>query len=152
MGGSSLSRSLSLSLSFTHTHTYTHTHYLSGWVNAGGGEAEPAVIIGGFRPLSHTHAHTHTLTLTHSHTLFLTRTLSQVGRTLVVVNLNQQSDTADLIGGFKPVEVRQLAQVFSPHFPKTGVQPGKEVPEERVENLCFRILLFLDCCGSLAQR
>ena len=37
---------------------------------------------------------------------------SQVGRTLVVVNLNQQSDTADLIGGFKPVEVRQLAQLL----------------------------------------
>jgi midasin len=35
---------------------------------------------------------------------------SLVGAEMVVVNLNQQSDTGDLLGGFKPVEVRQLAQ------------------------------------------
>lgn len=36
---------------------------------------------------------------------------SLVGAHMVVVNLNQQSDSGDLLGGFKPVEVRQLAQV-----------------------------------------
>lgn len=35
---------------------------------------------------------------------------SLVGAEMVVVNLNQQSDAGDLLGGFKPVEVRQLAQ------------------------------------------
>jgi len=35
---------------------------------------------------------------------------SRVGAHMVVVNLNQQSDSGDLLGGFKPVEVRQLAQ------------------------------------------
>jgi len=35
---------------------------------------------------------------------------SCVGAHMVVVNLNQQSDSGDLLGGFKPVEVRQLAQ------------------------------------------
>ena len=35
---------------------------------------------------------------------------SLVGAQMVVVNLNQQSDSGDLLGGFKPVEVRQLAQ------------------------------------------
>ena len=34
----------------------------------------------------------------------------QVGRRLVVVNLNQQTDSSDLLGGFKPVEMRQLVQ------------------------------------------
>ena len=34
----------------------------------------------------------------------------QVGAKMVVVNLNQQSETGDLLGGFKPVEVRVLAQ------------------------------------------
>ena len=36
---------------------------------------------------------------------------SLVGAHMVVVNLNQQSDSGDLLGGFKPVEVRQMAQV-----------------------------------------
>jgi midasin len=35
---------------------------------------------------------------------------SRVGAKMVVVNLNQQTDSSDLLGGFKPVEVRQLAQ------------------------------------------
>ena len=35
---------------------------------------------------------------------------SQVGRRLVVVNLNQQTDSSDLLGGFKPVEMKQLVQ------------------------------------------
>ena len=33
------------------------------------------------------------------------------GRDLVVQNLNLQTDGADLLGGFRPVELRQLAQV-----------------------------------------
>jgi midasin len=35
---------------------------------------------------------------------------AQVGRRLVVVNLNQQTDSSDLLGGFKPVEMKQLVQ------------------------------------------
>jgi midasin len=34
----------------------------------------------------------------------------QLGRRMVVVNLNQQTDSGDLLGGFKPVEVKQLMQ------------------------------------------
>jgi len=37
---------------------------------------------------------------------------SLVGAHMVVLNLNQQSDSGDLLGGFKPVEVRQLAQAL----------------------------------------
>lgn len=33
------------------------------------------------------------------------------GRDLVVQNLSLQTDGADLLGGFRPVELRQLAQV-----------------------------------------
>lgn len=32
-----------------------------------------------------------------------------MGKELVVQNLNMQSESADLIGGFKPIELRQLA-------------------------------------------
>lgn len=46
------------------------------------------------------------------------------GRDLVVQNLSLQTDGADLLGGFRPVELRQLAQV------RTGLtkgRPGLEV-------------------------
>eukprot|EP00960_Hanusia_phi_P077484 768699-Hanusia_phi.AAC.7 len=35
---------------------------------------------------------------------------SQVGAQLAVVNLSQQTDTSDLLGGFKPIDIRCLAQ------------------------------------------
>lgn len=47
----------------------------------------------------------------------------QVGTKLLVQNLNQQSDSSDLLGGYKPVEVRQvcvpLMNTFGRIFPKT---------------------------------
>eukprot|EP01043_Picozoa_sp_COSAG02_P021158 COSAG02_NODE_1067_length_14816_cov_16.863219_1_plen_4938_part_11 len=46
-----------------------------------------------------------------------------VNRKLVVINLNQQTDASDLVGGFKPVDVSQLAkpvvQTFEKAFCKT---------------------------------
>jgi MoxR-like ATPase len=35
---------------------------------------------------------------------------TQLGRKLLVVNLNQQTDASDLLGGYKPLEVRRIAQ------------------------------------------
>eukprot|EP01114_Cavostelium_apophysatum_P009738 TRINITY_DN2299_c0_g1_i6.p1 TRINITY_DN2299_c0_g1~~TRINITY_DN2299_c0_g1_i6.p1 ORF type:complete len:3028 (+),score=822.70 TRINITY_DN2299_c0_g1_i6:117-9200(+) len=47
---------------------------------------------------------------------------NQLGQTLVVLNLNQQSEAVDLIGGFKPVELRNLMiplkNKFEKLFPK----------------------------------
>ena len=41
---------------------------------------------------------------------------NQLGHDLVVVNLNQQSDSCDLIGGFKPVEVKILLEPLRKDF------------------------------------
>jgi midasin len=35
---------------------------------------------------------------------------NMLGQTLVVQNLNVQSDSTDLLGGYKPVEMRQVAR------------------------------------------
>lgn len=35
---------------------------------------------------------------------------------LVVINMSQQSDSADLLGGFKPVDVRALAEPVIDEF------------------------------------
>jgi midasin len=47
----------------------------------------------------------------------------QVGKKLMVQNLNQQSDSSDLLGGFKPVDLRSvcvpLMNSFGALFPKT---------------------------------
>ena len=43
---------------------------------------------------------------------------SSCGRSLTVVNMSQQSDSADLIGGFKPMEIRQLVAPFREEFEK----------------------------------
>ncbi|EGG20931.1 type A von Willebrand factor domain-containing protein [Cavenderia fasciculata] len=40
----------------------------------------------------------------------------QLGQKLIVLNLNQQSDSADLIGGFKPVEMRLLCTPLKNRF------------------------------------
>lgn len=32
-----------------------------------------------------------------------------LGKSLIVQNLNMQSESGDLIGGYKPIELRQLA-------------------------------------------
>ena len=50
--------------------------------------------------------------------------LSQLlGRRLVVINLNQQSDSADLLGGYKPVDLKwkivPIRQEFDALFPRT---------------------------------
>ncbi|OQS07463.1 midasin [Thraustotheca clavata] len=53
---------------------------------------------------------------------------SSMGQTLVVQNLNVQSDSADLLGGYKPVDVYQLARplymefvnLFSSTFPSSA--------------------------------
>ncbi|CAM9986915.1 unnamed protein product, partial [Laminaria digitata] len=44
-------------------------------------------------------------------TALVQRLASGTGRELVVQNLSLQTDGADLLGGFRPVEIRQLAQV-----------------------------------------
>ena len=44
-------------------------------------------------------------------TALVQRLASGTGRDLVVQNLSLQTDGADLLGGFRPVEIRQLAQV-----------------------------------------
>ena len=41
-----------------------------------------------------------------------------VNRKLVVINLNQQTDASDLVGGFKPVDVAQLARPIVETFEK----------------------------------
>jgi midasin (ATPase involved in ribosome maturation) len=41
---------------------------------------------------------------------------SQVGRKLIVQNLSQQTDSADLVGGFKPVELRLLCAPLKDKF------------------------------------
>ncbi|XP_070579649.1 LOW QUALITY PROTEIN: midasin-like [Ptychodera flava] len=38
------------------------------------------------------------------------------GHRLKVINMNQQSDSTDLLGGYKPVDVRQLVAPFREHF------------------------------------
>lgn len=44
-------------------------------------------------------------------TALVQRLAEGTGRELVVQNLSLQTDGADLLGGFRPVELRQLAQV-----------------------------------------
>lgn len=44
-------------------------------------------------------------------TALVQRLAQGTGRELVVQNLSLQTDGADLLGGFRPVELRQLAQV-----------------------------------------
>lgn len=44
-------------------------------------------------------------------TALVQRLAEGTGRQLVVQNLSLQTDGADLLGGFRPVELRQLAQV-----------------------------------------
>lgn len=52
-----------------------------------------------------------------------------LGRNLVVVNLSQQSEVGDLLGGFKPVNVRTLAiplkEEFEDLFRLTGISASK---------------------------
>ena len=45
-------------------------------------------------------------------TALVQRLANGTGRDLVVQNLSLQTDGADLLGGFRPVEIRQLAQVI----------------------------------------
>lgn len=44
-------------------------------------------------------------------TALVQRLAEGTGRKLVVQNLSLQTDGADLLGGFRPVELRQLAKV-----------------------------------------
>lgn len=39
-----------------------------------------------------------------------------LGRTLIVINMNQQSDTTDLIGGFKPVTFKWIMKPICDEF------------------------------------
>lgn len=39
-------------------------------------------------------------------------------RSLIVINMSQQSDSADLLGGFKPVNIRALAEPVLDRFRK----------------------------------
>ncbi|XP_076077814.1 midasin-like isoform X3 [Mytilus galloprovincialis] len=40
----------------------------------------------------------------------------QLGHTLKVVNMNQQSDSSDLLGGFKPVDIKHVVKPFHEDF------------------------------------
>ena len=42
----------------------------------------------------------------------------QTGRKLVVINMNQQSDSADLLGGYKPVDMKQVMAPLRDEFEK----------------------------------
>ncbi len=55
---------------------------------------------------------------TYTHTLSL---YTQVGATLRVLNLSQQSDSSDLMGGFKPVD------------------PGSSITTMLQGNVCVRV-------------
>ncbi|KAL3283545.1 hypothetical protein HHI36_006684 [Cryptolaemus montrouzieri] len=56
---------------------------------------------------------------------------STIGQKLVVINMNQQSDSADLLGGFKPVDIkvvitplrREFEEVFCEYF---KVEPNRQ--------------------------
>ncbi|CAM9342029.1 unnamed protein product, partial [Hapterophycus canaliculatus] len=48
-------------------------------------------------------------------TALVQRLAEGTGRDLVVQNLSLQTDGADLLGGFRPVELRQLAQASTRH-------------------------------------
>lgn len=39
-----------------------------------------------------------------------------IGQTLVVINMNQQSDSADLLGGFKPIEMKRVVAPIRSEF------------------------------------
>lgn len=39
-----------------------------------------------------------------------------IGQKLIVINMNQQSDSADLLGGFKPVEVKRIVRPIKQEF------------------------------------
>lgn len=39
-----------------------------------------------------------------------------IGQKLIVINMNQQSDSADLLGGFKPIEIKQLITPLKNEF------------------------------------
>ncbi|CAM9828639.1 unnamed protein product, partial [Discosporangium mesarthrocarpum] len=49
-------------------------------------------------------------------TALIQRLAEGVGRPLVVQNLSLQTDGADLLGGYRPVEIRQLAQEMLSEF------------------------------------
>ena len=61
---------------------------------------------------------------------------NQIGKKLVVQNLSQQSDSTDLLGGFKPIEVRSLCvplkNEFDNLFPKTFSRKSNESFIEKV--------------------
>lgn len=49
--------------------------------------------------------------------------LEQVDSNLVVLNLSQQTDSADLLGGFQPVEPRHALLPLLDHFQVTSIDP-----------------------------
>ncbi len=54
------------------------------------------------------------------------------GQQLVVQNMSLQTDSTDLLGGFKPVQLRFIAEVndyqFSAHITFSGIQPDYSPP------------------------
>lgn len=70
-----------------------------------------------------------------------------IGQKLVVINMNQQSDSADLLGGFKPVNLkfivapirREFEQVFCDYF---QVEPNKKYLNNIA--LCFNVQRWSD--------
>ena len=66
----------------------------------------------------------------------------QVGAKLVVLNLSQQTDSSDLIGGFKPVEPRDalfpLLEIFQRLIRRTWTKGNNEDFLERVTKYAQR--------------
>ena len=50
------------------------------------------------------------------------RLAEALGQTLIVVNMSQQSDMSDLLGGFRPVDVRVLAAPMKERFESVFTQ------------------------------
>ena len=49
-------------------------------------------------------------------TVVIQRLASMIGKTLVVQNMSLQTDSTDLLGGFRPVEIRQIARQMYESF------------------------------------
>ena len=65
---------------------------------------------------------------------------NQIGKKLIVQNLSQQSDSTDLLGGFKPIELRSLCvplkNEFDYLFPKTFSRKNNQTFLDKI-NLCY---------------